>query len=1856
MHLSTKLLLYFTITVLFGWQSVYAQEVNMPTGTNTTITCSTAFNDSGGAGGSYGNNENSIHTFTPATAGDKIRVSFSTFGTEGCCDFLEVFNGNSVAAPLLGTFSGGTVPTAITSTAADGSLTFRFSSDESVTGAGWTSTISCIPPPIVMSNGSTTTCEATFTDSGGSSSNYSDNENFTYTFFPATTGDKVRITFTSLSLRNSDVLSVFDGNSIGATQVGSFTGTTAAPAAITSTAADGSLTFRFTSNGSINRPGWVASIECVVPPPLLMPTGGTTTSITTCDATLFDSGGSAGNYLNNGDGTLTIFPATVGDVVRLTFISFATEACCDGLQVFNGNSTAAPSLGIFAGTTLTTVITSSAADGSLTLRFDADGSVNGAGFEIAISCFSPCPIVGGTASISNANVCTGQATTLSLVGQSGSIQWQQSIDGGLSFTNIAGATSVTRVVSPTVSTIYRAEVSSVACVPSSANSTTVAVVVDCIIMPTGTPASVTACNTTLFDSGGSGGSATIDGVAGNYLDNGDGTLTIFPTTVGDVVQLTFISFATEACCDRLQVFNGNSTAAPSLGIFAATILPPVITSSAADGSLTLFFDADGSLNRAGFEIAVSCFNPCPIVGGTATTSLTATCGGENVTLNLTGQTGPNIQWQQSIDGGLSFTNIAGATSVTRVVSPTVNTIYRAVVSNATCTPSSTNSTTVSVAINDCINMPVGPTSVTTCGTTLFDSGGRTGNYSNNENRTLTIFPTTLGTKVTLTFIEFDTQVDEDVLEIFNGNSTGSPSLGSFSGTGIPPVITSTAADGSLTINFISNGGTTRPGWRANIACACGWDLNSFTINSCVGNNPTIYDLDINFSAAGGTSPNYEVYVNGALQITQAYTTNPQSINLTGLVNTNSPLEIELRDALDPACNLTRTLFSAGTDRTVCGLEATLNAQTATGGQWTFVSGPNTPTFSNALNPNALVTGMITGTYTFRWSSIISGGCNFTDEVAITIDDNCIFDTSDPDVGNNCGGIFTSHDTYPANYSADYNQVITLCPEAGQALQLTFDNIDLGTGDNIQIWLSDTEVGTVDLTFDDGDNGRSFTIKSQDVSGCITVRFTSNNNSNVGNGFSSTISCTTPDDPASVDCIGASPLCTDLSYAFPTGGVGGSGTQNGGINNGCASFTNIKWFYFEMAETGDFEFDINPIVPNDDYDFAIWSPFTSYGDIPCVSGNNGGMGLPIRCNFSAIRGVTGLDTAGTGPSQGAGGQVYSDELPVTIGDFYVMMVDDFGNQGNGFNISASTINGNNPTNCSIVDCDAFFGNQVFSSTGSTTFGNNYICYNDAITLGTVDNSYTFGRAVDEEFYFVHSDNPNTPFGVRNEFIINNLTTSDYVTTNLSGVDNNQLTFTNDGSLFADNQIWNIYATTGIASVPSASFGNSCSFWLPFELKLLPEITATIPIGCNADFSVTNINGGLPRFQQDREGGATTTYTVDLLDAGNVVAYTQNVTLGNNANFTGVATGTYTVQITDQNSCPVSLGTVSINSPVYDNFCSAEPVFLGNNGPFTNECATLEVGETGGSCFTGATNQVDQSIWTAFTPTLTSNYLVRIAQGTDATFPITGGLFDSEITIYTNSATCPTLPILTQLACNDNNAATFSVQSEIPTIAMTAGTTYYIQIDGKAFFTGPTYSGSSQADDIILYIEEFDLLPIELKLFDGKVKNEGNLIFWETAMEKDVEYFSLEASVDGITFLEINRQNPNQEPSNYEFLHTEAQQKMYYRLKDVSTTGEQSYSNIIYLVRENIISIEKGLLGIYPNPTLDNITIRMFYPNSEEISLQLYDTKGVELINKMIEIPSSQVIERTLSLVDLPAGVYILSLTTRIGKEVVKIVKQ
>ena len=107
-------------------------------------TCNGDFFDTGGQNGQYLNDQNFTLTVYPATPDAKVRVNFSSYSIENNFDYLAIHNGSNVDSPLLanltGNFSGGLT---YTSTSNDGSLTFRFASDFTVTSDGWTATLSC---------------------------------------------------------------------------------------------------------------------------------------------------------------------------------------------------------------------------------------------------------------------------------------------------------------------------------------------------------------------------------------------------------------------------------------------------------------------------------------------------------------------------------------------------------------------------------------------------------------------------------------------------------------------------------------------------------------------------------------------------------------------------------------------------------------------------------------------------------------------------------------------------------------------------------------------------------------------------------------------------------------------------------------------------------------------------------------------------------------------------------------------------------------------------------------------------------------------------------------------------------------------------------------------------------------------------------------------------------------------------------------------------------------------------------------------------------------------------------------------------------------------------------------------------------------------------------------------------------------------------------------------------------------------------------------------------------------------------------------------------------------------------------
>jgi Metallo-peptidase family M12/Secretion system C-terminal sorting domain/CUB domain len=104
--------------------------------------------------------------------------------------------------------------------------------------------------------------------------------------------------------------------------------------------------------------------------------------------TVTDTGGAAGEYTDNQEFVRIIAPNIAGQKITLTFSAFSLENNYDYLYIYDGNSTAAPAFldTGFTGTTIPGPFTSTAADGSLTMRFYADGGVVDDGWIATTSC------------------------------------------------------------------------------------------------------------------------------------------------------------------------------------------------------------------------------------------------------------------------------------------------------------------------------------------------------------------------------------------------------------------------------------------------------------------------------------------------------------------------------------------------------------------------------------------------------------------------------------------------------------------------------------------------------------------------------------------------------------------------------------------------------------------------------------------------------------------------------------------------------------------------------------------------------------------------------------------------------------------------------------------------------------------------------------------------------------------------------------------------------------------------------------------------------------------------------------------------------------------------------------------------------------------------------------------------------------------------------------------------------------------------------------------------------------------------------------------------------------------------------
>jgi uncharacterized repeat protein (TIGR01451 family) len=567
-----------------------------------------------------------------------------------------------------------------------------------------------------------------------------------------------------------------------------------------------------------------------------------------CGDTFTDPGGPTAAYANNTDYTVTIYPANTGEVVTVIFTAFATEINWDALYVFDGNSIAATQLssgngagnvpgglaGGYWGNAIPGPFTSSSADGSLTFRFRTDGSGTAAGWTANISCAPPQTCLRPTVPIVNSVSSTGAVLGWTENNSAGS--WEVRIlpcNSSSPTPTTVGTTTSTNPYSATgltPSTCYSLYVRAI-CSPTDKSIWTGPLNFNTLAPPP-------ECGGQFIDNGGP---------TANYANNSDVTTTICPVATGDLVTVTFASFATETNWDALYVFNGNSIAAPQIastnlagnvpgglpgGFWGATI-PGPFTSSSADGCLTFRFRSDNTQNQAGFVANVSCAPPptCSAPTIVTSTSITSVSATFNWTQPANPDTSVATAWEYLLLPAASPAPTASSTgffsassnpiTLTGLLASSCYTFYV----RAVC--SETSKSNWSIGANFCTQVapPV-------CGGLFVDTGGPTANYPNSADNTYTICPTNPGEIVSVVFNSFDVEATWDALYVFDGNSIAAPQVasanpaanvpgglaGGYWGTVIPGPFVSTSPDGCLTFRFRSDNTQNRPGWNANVIC------------------------------------------------------------------------------------------------------------------------------------------------------------------------------------------------------------------------------------------------------------------------------------------------------------------------------------------------------------------------------------------------------------------------------------------------------------------------------------------------------------------------------------------------------------------------------------------------------------------------------------------------------------------------------------------------------------------------------------------------------------------------------------------------------------------------------------------------------------------------------------------------------------------------------------------------------------------------------------------------------------------------------------------------------------------------------
>ncbi len=618
-----------------------------------------------------------------------------------------------------------------------------------------------------------------------------------------------------------------------------------------------------------------------------------------------------------------------------------------------------------------------------------------------------------------------------------------------------------------------------------------------------------------------------------------------------------------------------------------------------------------------------------------------------------------------------------------------------------------------------------------CDTTYtFKDAGGDGDYGFTYNQQMTVCTTEPGMQVSVHFTFFQTELNSDVLKIYEGTGTGGALLAAYSGNQLQGQVISSGTSNCLTFVFNSDYNNHYQGWEATINCAFACQdfsvvgaLDGAPLAPSEPGNPNIVDVcmgqQLNFVAIGDY-PNSGVsydqndantdfvwyFGDGTMHMGQnaTKTYDDNSIyNVTLVVTDVNGCQVIHHYAINALCGgdcpvCTDYFPDDGEVNTCVGtfFDSGMFGNYLNNENKTVTFCPDQPghaismvfeefeTESNdklwihdgATENHPLITGLGTSGNDYYTMNQLQGVT-----VTSSMGSGCLTYhwESSPTI-NRPGwkAEISCEETgcQDINVSLNYNfnpltgDVINTCVASP-----VFLGVDIEFPNNNTNYEQTLESCTIEWDFGNGETGEGQNAQTYYVmegTKIVTLKITDINGCVFFYTYTLEANCgdDCPDcSEGGSTCAEAAPFCTGEEYHFPCGTELQSAEE--GPYYGCLiSQPYPVWYYLKIEEGGDI---VMSLTANYDIDYAIWGPF----DEETCDYNQLTQANMVDCSFSS----TSQETPEIGP--GSSGTTTDGSQPTTAieGKYYMFMITNYSQQDQDFNLSQT--GGDGATDCSIL---------------------------------------------------------------------------------------------------------------------------------------------------------------------------------------------------------------------------------------------------------------------------------------------------------------------------------------------------------------------------------------------------------------------------------------------------------------------------------------------------------------------------------------------------------------------------------------------